>query len=213
MSATSIVSTNRQPRRRGDRAGIGLLLAGAVAAAGVVLWSGIGRLAEQLSTGTWRGELVVGGALPAAADRGPAALLAGHYETAAVTVGVLGPLAFGLLTTGLVLFVVTAATVVVAFAYLGVRLLLEKPFRRSLTVAFSVAGVALVVGSMLGAGFDSAGSMLVIAELGSPGAAGDFWPMAVRGNAAPIGIGFALLIVAHAFEHGERLSRETDGLV
>jgi len=40
-----------------------------------------------------------------------------------------------------------------------------------------------------------------------------FWPMAFSGDLSPIGFGLALLIVASAFEYGERLTRQTDGLV
>ena len=40
-----------------------------------------------------------------------------------------------------------------------------------------------------------------------------FWPMIGTVDGAPFGIGICLLLVGLAFEYGERLQRDTEGLV
>jgi hypothetical protein len=201
------------PWGRWDRLGMWAILAGSVVYALVVLVSGIAHLVHQLASRTWTGSLIVEDELPASADAGTATLISGTYETAAVTLGDLSGGAFGLLTTSLVFSVLTAATVAVSFVYLSWRLLRAKPFKKSLTVAFLTAGSALLLGTIISVGFDAIGRMIAITELVGDDVLGGFWPMAVQSDLAPIGFGLALLVVACAFEYGEKLTRETDGLV
>lgn len=201
------------PWGRWDRIGMWLILGGSIVYALVVLASGISRLVYQLATRTWSGSLIVGGDLPASADAGTATLIRGSYESASVTLGDLSDWAFGVLTTGLVFSVITGAIVALAFVYLSWRLLRAKPFKKSLTFTFCTAGAALLLGSILSLGFEAFGRMIAITELLGNDITTGFWPIAFTGDLTPIGFGLALLIVACAFEYGERLSRETDGLV
>jgi len=201
------------PWGRWDRMAMWWILAGSIVYAVTVLVTGIARLVHELSTGTWSGSLIVDEALPTSADGGTAELLQGRYESAVVTVGDLSGAAFGLLTTGLVFSIVTTATVALAFVYLSWRLLRSKPFKKSLSIAFITAGSALLIGTILSIGFEGLGRMILASELVGEDKAAGFWPMAASGDLGPIGFGLALLIVACAFEYGERLTRETDGLV
>jgi hypothetical protein len=201
------------PWGRWDRMAMWWILAGSIAYTVVVLVTGIARLVHQLGTRTWSGTLVVDGPLPPEADGGTATLIHGSYENAVVTLGDLSDGAFTLLTVGLILSIVTTAIVALAFVYLSWRLLRAKPFRKSLSIAFLTAGTALLIGTMLSIGFDGLGRMIVSSELVGDDTLEGFWPMAAQGDLAPIGFGLALLIVACAFEYGEKLSRETDGLV
>ena len=201
------------PWGRWDRIAMWWILAGSIVYAAIVLASGITRLVHQLSTRTWSGSLVVDETLPASADGGTASLLRGRYESAVVTVGDVSGTTFGLLTTGLVFSIITSATVALAFVYLSWRLLRSKPFKKSLSFAFITAGSALMIGTLLSIGFEGLGRMILASELVGEDKVGGFWPMAAQGDLGPVGFGLALLIVACAFEYGERLSRETDGLV
>jgi hypothetical protein len=201
------------PWGRWDRMAMWWILAGSIVYALIVLSTGVARLVHQLSTRTWSGALIVDEPLPRSADGGTASLLNGRYENATVTLGDLSDTAFGLLTTGLVFSVVTTATVALAFVYLSWRLLRSKPFKKSLSIAFLTAGTALLIGTMLSIGFEGLGRMIVASELVGEDTTEGFWPIAAQGDLGPIGFGLALLIVACAFEYGERLSRETDGLV
>jgi len=201
------------PWGRWDRMAMWWILAGSIVYALIVLVTGITRLVHQLSTRTWSGTLIVDEPLPPSADAGTAALLEGRYESAAVTLGDLSGTSFGLLTAGLVFSIITTATVALAFVYLCWRLLRSKPFKKSLSIAFLTAGTALLIGTVLSIAFDGLGRMIVASELVGDDELEGFWPMAAQGDLGPIGFGLALLIVACAFEYGERLSRETDGLV
>jgi len=213
MSASSGTTTVIAPWGRWDRIAMWWILAGSIVYAVIVLVSGITRLVHQLSTRTWSGSLIVDDALPDSADGGTAALLRGRYESATVTLGDLSDGAFALLTTGLVFSIITTATVACAFVYLSWRLLRSKPFKKSLSIAFITAGGALLIGTVLSLGFDALGKMIAVTELLGEDKLEGFWPVAVQGDLGAIGFGLALLIVACAFEYGERLSRETDGLV
>ena len=213
MARTSGTTPAIAPWGRWDRAAMWWILAGSIGYALIVLVTGIARLVHQLSTRTWSGTLVVDEALPPEADRGTATLINGSYDSAAVTLGDMSDGAFTLLTAGLVLSIITTAIVALAFVYLSWRLLRAKPFRKSLSIAFITAGSALLLGSILSIGFEGLGRMIVSSELVGDDTLEGFWPMAAQGDLAPIGFGLALLIVACAFEYGEKLSRETDGLV
>ena len=201
------------PWGRWDRLSMWLILVGSSVYAAAVLVTGIGSLVARLTSGVWNGSLLVEGKLPESADAGTADLLEGDYESASVSVAGLSDPALFLLNSGLVLSIATSATVALSFVYLSWRLLRAKPFKKSLTVVFITAGAALMIGNILSIGFDSFGRVLLVSELLGDEKIGGFWPMAVQADLAPIGFGLALLIVACAFEYGERLTRETDGLV
>jgi len=201
------------PWGRWDRVSMWLILGGSVVYALVVLVAGIGRLVQQSVSRTWSGSLIVERALPAEADAGTATLVRGTYESANVTIGGLSDWAFGLLTAALVISVVTSAVVALSFVYLSWRLLRADPFKKSLTFTFITAGTALVIGSILGLGVEALGRVITVSELLGDDKVTGFWPMAFSGDLSPIGFGLALLIVASAFEYGERLTRQTDGLV
>jgi len=201
------------PWGRWDRIAMWWILVGSIAYAGVVLATGIIGLVHQLSTRTWTGSLIVDERLPPSADAGTASLIRGRYESAEVTLGDLSDAAFALLTAGMVLSIVTTATVALSFVYLSWRLLRAKPFKKSLTAAFLTAGSALLIGTVLSVGLDTIGRMITVSELLGDDTIEGFWPVTVQGDLGPIGFGLALLVVACAFEYAERLSRETDGLV
>lgn len=213
MQSMKVKTPALAPWGRWDRIGMWLILGGSIAYAVIVFATGIGRLAHQLATQTWSGSLVVEQPLPASADGGTAELIRSSYETATVTLGNLSGWAFGLLTTSLVVSLITTATVALSFVYLSWRLLRAKPFKKSLTITFITAGSALLLGSILSIGFDALGRMIAISELLGDDKLTGFWPMTFTGDLSPIGFGLALLVVACAFEYGERLTRETDGLV
>jgi len=201
------------PWGRWDRIAMWLILGGSAVYALIVLVSGVGRLVHQSVSQTWTGSLIVERALPAEADAGTATLITGSYESASVTLGGLSGWAFGLLTAALVIAVITSATVALSFVYLSWRLLRAEPFKKSLTFTFITAGIALIIGSILSLGVEALGRMIAISELLGDDKVTGFWPMAFSGDLSPIGFGLALLIVACAFEYGERLTRQTDGLV
>jgi hypothetical protein len=202
------------PWSRWDRLGIWIMLVGAVVVALLAIVVGIGGLAGELASGTRHVTLLTDRPLPAEASTGTATIVDGDFDTARLELADLTAGTATLLTIGGVLGVLVQASVALSFAYLAWRLLRAKPFMASLTIAFVVAGAALAVGGLVAQFVTGFGQWNVVLELGSDVAADDpFWPLVMAVDAAPIGLGFALLIVASAFQYGERLSRETDGLV
>jgi hypothetical protein len=194
--------------------GIWIILGGAAVVAIGVLVGGTSRVVQALATGTHFLSMIVETPLPADADSGPALLLRGNYETAFIAVTNLTGGATALLTTADILGVVSQTSVALSFVYLAWRLLRAKPFVASLTIAFSIAGSALVLGSLLQQTLSGFGRWQVALELGTGDLDSDqFWPLIMQLDPAPIAFGFGLLIVASAFYYGARLSRETEGLV
>jgi hypothetical protein len=212
MGAPHLLST--APWSRWDRLGIWILFIGACAVAAGALVSGLTGVVSEVVSGTRTVTLLTDSALPPRASAGSAALLEGHFATADVRLGDLSAGTAGLLTTGSVLGILVQSTVALSFAYLAWRLLRAEPFIASLTVAFIAAGAALAIGGLVAQLTTGFGQWNAVLELGRDRAGDEpFWPLAMALDPAPIGFGFALLIVASAFQYGERLTRETEGLV
>lgn len=102
-----------------------------------------------------------------------------------------------------------AVGICAVLAWLCVRMFLRKPFVASATWGIGVVAI-LVIASGLGApaltgiGRAEAASALGVEQLPT---------LLVELDLAPIAWGFALAVVAAAFELGQRLQRDSDGLV
>ena len=150
--------------------------------------------------------------VPSDAATGTASLVQGTFSTATVTlVGVsTGARAFlggGALVTGLMFAVLTAA-----FVYLCVGLIRGRPFSRSTTWLLATASSTLIAGGMITLGLTSIGLFMVAGELNAD-PIDSIFPMASTVSLMPIFAGIALGAIAAAFEFGQRLQRDTEGLV
>ena len=108
------------------------------------------------------------------------------------------------------------ATVLVCVSlwWLGLSLIRQRAFRRSMAPTLGTAAIALVVAGMIGPLLGAFGRAEVVKELSASGAdTSEFWAFLFSANLAPLGWGIALALVATAFEVGQRLQRETEGLV
>ena len=108
------------------------------------------------------------------------------------------------------------ATVIVCAAlwWLGLSLIRQRAFRRSMVPALATAAFALIVAGMIAPLVGGIARAQVVEQLTASGAdTSGFWMLLVTLNPAPIGWGIALALVATAFEVGQRLQRETEGLV
>ena len=201
------------PWGKWDRISLQMILAGGIVYALVVLIVGTVGVVAELVSGTRTLTLPVDVELPAAADSGTATLLHGSFDSAVVTVAELTPASAGLLTAGALIGVVTQLLVAASFVYLAWRLLRREPFLRSLTWAFIGAGAVLLIGTILAQALSGFGGWLVVTELGTSPEGESFWPMAMNVDLTPVGLAFVLMLVGCAFEYGQKLSRETAGLV
>lgn len=108
------------------------------------------------------------------------------------------------------------ATVIVCMSlwWLGLSLIRQRAFRRSMAPVLGTAAIALVVAGMIGPLLGAIGRAEAVEHLASSGIdTAQFWTFLYEMHAAPIGWGIALALVASAFEVGQRLQRETEGLV
>ncbi|WP_426188095.1 hypothetical protein [Microbacterium sp. TWP3-1-2b2] len=108
------------------------------------------------------------------------------------------------------------ATVIVCASlwWLGLSLIRQRAFRRSMVPMLATAALALIVTGMTGPLFGAIARAQVVEQLAASGADTEgFWMFLYELNPASIGWGIALALVGTAFEVGQRLQRETEGLV
>lgn len=108
------------------------------------------------------------------------------------------------------------ATVIVCASlwWLGLSLIRQRAFRRSMVPMLATAAFALIVTGMTGPLFGAIARAQVVEQLAASGADIEgFWMFLYELNPASIGWGIALALVGTAFEVGQRLQRETEGLV
>ncbi|GEK86710.1 hypothetical protein [Microbacterium aerolatum] len=108
------------------------------------------------------------------------------------------------------------ATVIVCMSlwWLGLSLIRQLAFRRSMVPVLATAAFALVVSGLISPLFGAIGRAQAVEQLATAGAdTGSFWEFLYSADLAPVGWGIALALVATAFEVGQRLQRETEGLV
>jgi len=99
--------------------------------------------------------------------------------------------------------------------WLGVSLIRSRPFRRSMSVATGIAACLVMAGGVLGQLAGAVGRSLAVSHLaeGDPHVHTVLWPFLLELDLAPFGWGFALALVATAFQLGTRLQKDTEGLV
>lgn len=188
---------------RGDRVALWLILAGAAAFSALTVVFGLLHGIGLFVSGQAAVTLLTASELPADVS---ALVVAGEFSHATV-VAELSAGARALLGTGALLATLTSLAVSLPIAYLCWSLLHRAPFRRSLFIAVLAAGAALSIGSTLHQAVTGFGQMMAGAELGAPFLVGfEFDPVPILG-------GFAVLALALAFQIGQRMQRDTEGLV
>lgn len=107
----------------------------------------------------------------------------------------------GLLTVGVCALV----------ALVGMKLLADRPFVRTATYGIMSASILVMATGLFGQFFGAAARTEIVQYLGDAGSA--FYVFTFNFDTAPLGHGFALAVVAAAFQLGERMQRDTEGLV
>lgn len=158
--------------------------------------------------------------LPASADvpTGPlgsgasATITSGAFTSAEVTIGGLSTGARLLLASGAGIDVLTQLGVVTAVVMLCWRMLKERPFTRTITTTATIVACTIAIGGMLSQALSGFGGWSAVQELGWSGPDDPFL-FGLVFTPAPVLAGFALAVVAQAFQLAERLQHDTDGLV
>lgn len=167
---------------------------------------------SSLASGHTQLTMVAEHTLPATAHGGTATIVSGAYESAVVTVAHASTGLAVVSTISSIAGTLTQVTLAAVIALLAWRILQGSPFRRSVATAVTVGGAILSIGGMLSQGARALGGGLAATELNRSGSFG-FWPLAGRFDPTLVVIGVVLLLVGLTFEYGERLQRDTDGLV
>lgn len=187
---------------------VALLVMLAVAASAVAV------AVETIRTGVVTTSLEMRGDLPAQADAGPADLRSGAYRTADVAVG---ELSGGIVAMHVVRIALDASVGIAlagTVAILARRLLRPDPLARRVSLVVTLAGGTVMIAALLSLGVGTGVAWLVGGELNDPlDTLEGFWPVVAEVDLSTIALGFALMIVGLVVEHGERLQRDTRGLV
>jgi hypothetical protein len=189
-----------------------LLLIGAVIFGALAASIGTVSLIGQLIRDRFNITLLVDAPLPDAASAGSAQVTAGGFSTADVTVSGLSTLPRFLITLEGATALATGLLVSATIAYFCWSLLRRRPFSRPVFWLVALVGYALVLGTILGQGFGGLGRMIAAGELNQTPADG-FWPLAASIDPAPLVAGLVLLVAAGAIHLGQRLQRDTEGLI
>lgn len=131
----------------------------------------------------------------------------GNITGATVTSDALGEGSRALLVTASAISLLVTAAIsgaVVVFLVMTAR---STPFHRILYPVVLTTGLAMSLGGMLAAGLDGLGRMMAGGDLGEP------YAIAFELQFGPWAFGFVVLVAAYVIRAGERLQRETEGLV
>jgi hypothetical protein len=150
---------------------------------------------------------IVDGADP----RYPVHIVTSQFPSATVVVSGLPGAIRAAVIVAAVATTLTEVTLCLTIALLAWRMLRRRPFRRSLSLSVSLAGLILVIGGLLSQGATAIAGSATALQLNGGGEGR--WPIAGRFDPTWIVFGIVLVLVGLAFEYGERLQRETDGLV
>jgi len=99
--------------------------------------------------------------------------------------------------------------------WLGVSLIRSRPFRRSMSTAIGIAAILVMAAGLLGQATGDFGRSIAVAHLaeGDPHVTTVLWSFLFEFDLAPVGWGFALALIATAFQLGTRLQKDAEGLV
>lgn len=201
--------------RTAERTGLLVIQFLAIVFAAVTLGAGAIAVATALGSGSVELALPASAALPAGTIGDPDAagiprILNGTFTTATVGIADLGAAPRVLVALGAGFAALTQVAIALAIAYLCWRLYKGNPFVASVTRAVWLAAASLAIGSLLSQALLGFASWTAIDDLRLDAAA---FPLELSIDLVPILAGLALLLIASAFELGERLQRDTEGLV
>jgi hypothetical protein len=198
---------------RSDGFALGLIATGAVSVAVatlvVIVHAALTSFADDVTmrmptTGTEAAELT-----------GAAGIVSAEYTVADVTIESLpAGIRWMLLLEAALPALATVGVCVVAYG-LGISLLRSRPFGRRMPAALATVACLVILGGTGGQLLGAIARAATVEHLGAGGAGvSDMFPTFLLDlDLSPIGWGFALALTAGAFSIGQRLQRETEGLV
>jgi hypothetical protein len=147
---------------------------------------------------------------PVAADAiASSSIVSADYRTVTLVVTELPDAAIAALIAAAVLSSLLTIGTCVAVAWLCVRVLIGRPFVRSATLGISVVAILVLLAGFGAPMLRGIANTEAVEFLGYDHLA----LLLFEVDFAPLGAAFALIVVAAAFEIGQRLQHETQGLV
>jgi len=198
-----------QPGRT-DAVGMGTVITAVTIAAAwglMVLITGVFRLIHVVASATVTLPQPVSTPIPADAT-GSLQLVEGTFRMADITIAGVSGAVRSLLAASTILDVLANLSVVIGVIMLCISLMRGRPFIPAVVRALVITSFALVVCGMLSTGLLAFANMEVAYALDQPG-----FPMLGNLDFTAAFVGLALALVATAFTIGQRLQRETEGLV
>ena len=191
---------------------LGLVATGAVSIAVGAITGAVGAGIEIFGSPVPVPLPVEGASMTSLADA--AGVAAAEYTQSVVAVETMDAGTRWLLLAEVALPAVATVLVCLSLWWLGLSLIRQRAFRRSMAPTLGAAAIGLVVAGMIGPLLGGIGRAQLVERLTISGVDTTGFPaFLVELHLAPIGWGIALALVATAFEVGQRLQRETEGLV
>ncbi|WP_300267746.1 hypothetical protein [Microbacterium sp.] len=203
------MSRNRGPSRL-EALSLGLVATGAVSIGAAVVVGAVGAGVEIFASPVAVSLPVHDAPMASLADA--SGVTAAEYTQSLVSFEALDAGIRWLLLLEVALPALATVIVCASLWWLGFSLIRQRAFRRSMVPMLVTASFALIVAGMLAPMFGAFARAEMVAQLPLADT-GEFWMLMYELNPAPIGWGIALALVATAFEVGQRLQRETEGLV
>lgn len=199
--------------RRVDESAVLRLVCGvALLWAGLSIAAAVGIVAVPLSGGTLSIELDASTDISAPHSIDGIVGIVPQTETATVEIGALSSGAVGLVLAGAAMAAVVSAIVAGALAIALRRVAAGDPFAPSMRRSAVIAGSALSVGMLVSLGLSALGRMMAADELNELLGFERFL-VGFELDLTPVAIGVAVVALSRLFSVGERLQRETAGLV
>lgn len=200
---------------RADRITIGVLgVIVAAITAGAFLWLSAGAFHTITAAGETSVQLLISGEVPHTSNSGDLGIVSAGYSSAALVASGLSAGTRWLLGGAAIATALTVAAVGGGVAWFMLMTSTKRMFQRSLFTTTLIAGFALAVGPIVATGLNGFGHMRAAFELNPlvnnaliPG-----FTIDGLGFVVPI-FGFVVLILAFVFRTGERMQRDTEGLV
>lgn len=187
------------------------ILVGAALAALYTLVFGALDIVGGLTAGEVTVQLLASEPLPTAANASDVTIVSGSFETAVVVLHGLPGYIGALATTAKISGLLSSTAVTVAIALIGWALVRGTVFRRSLATWVTIAGGILLLGFLLSEALGAFSAMLVAKELNA--GVSPFWSLAGVVDGGGYVTGVVLMLAGLAFQYGEHLQRDTQGLV
>lgn len=141
---------------------------------------------------------------------GSPGVAAAEYTQVVVSLDSLGAGTRWLLLAEAALPALATITVCMTLWWLGLSLIRQRAFRRSMAPVLGITAVALIVAGLVGPLLGAIARTRVAEQLGAPDT---FWSFLFEADLGPVGWGIALSLIASAFEVGQRLQKDWEGLV